>query len=281
MRVPKNTCGHLFNNPLARDTMAMDARSIGEVLTRATRLPGRAVCVFGSDKPPKGAVQIATIDRCVARAVYKISLETRTPSAYFGIDARAGMCPGGQGWCGVTVTPDMIKFYVSTGSPSFRHGEAEYLMPSPDAAERLFAAPGRIARPSKYLCVAGWDQLEVGRNILSFILIGSAQSIRNLGGLIEFVSEDAFTSILMPAGPSCASMVTYAAGLSEKAPKDTAFVGPVDPTGNAWFPPEMMSMSIPFEMARKMAENVDRSFLTKRSHVAFPSKRLGMDEKVE
>ena len=259
----------------------MDARSVGETLTRAVRLPGRAVCVFGSDKPPKGAVQAAKVDRCVARAIYKISMQARTPPAYFGIDARVGMCPGGQGWCGVTVTPDIIKYYVSTGSPEFRHGAAEYLKPSPGAAERLFAAPGKIAHPSKYLNLAGWDQLKVGQKVLSFILIGSAESIRNLGGLIEFTSEDIFTSILMPAGPSCASLVTYAAGLSAKAPRDTAFVGPVDPTGNAWFPPEMMSMSIPFEMAGKMAENVDLSFLTKRSHVAFPTRRLGMYEKVE
>lgn len=259
----------------------MDAKTIGEKLTQAARLPGRAVCVFGSEDPPEGAVQIAKVDRCIARAIYKISSGSRYPSAYFGTDARAGMCPGGQGWCGITVTPSIIKYFVSTGTPRFRQGAAEYLKPNPDAAERLFAAPGKVVRPSKYLNIAGWDQLANGQEVLSFILIGNAESIRNLGGLIEFISENIFTSILMPSGPSCASMVTYAAGLSEKAPEDTAFVGPVDPTGNAWFPPNMMSMAIPFEMARKMAENVDASFLTKRPQVAFPTKRLGMDEKVE
>ena len=97
---------------------------------------------------------------------------------------------------------------------------------------------------------------------------------------MQYTFEDIFNSILMPSGPSCASMVTYAAGFSEKAPRDSAFVGPVDPTGNAWFPPEMMSMAIPFGMARKMAENIEGSFLTKRPQVAFPEKRLGNDEKV-
>ncbi len=60
---------------------------------------------------------------------------------------------------------------------------------------------------------------------------------------------DVFYPIVMPSGPSCASIVTYAAGLSEKVPRNTAFIDPVDPTGNAWFPPEMMSIAIPFEMA--------------------------------
>lgn len=259
----------------------MDAKTIGEKLTRAARLPGRAVCVFGSEDPSEGAVQVAKVDRCVARAIYKISLERHNPPVYFGTAARAGMCPGGQGWCGIAVTPPVIKYFVSTGRADFRHGAAEYLKPNPNAAERLFAAPGKIAHPFKYINIAGWDQLEDGQEVLSFIMIGNAESIRNLGGLIQFISEDIFTSVLMPSGPSCASMVTYAAGLSEKAPRDTAFVGPVDPTGNAWFPPEMMSMSIPSEMARKMAENIEGSFLTRRPRVAFPTKRLEMDEKVE
>jgi hypothetical protein len=172
-----------------------------------------------------------------------------------------------------------IRYFISTGTPDFRNGEAEYLKPDPDSAERFFSAPGRIVPPAKFINVVGWDRVEAGHNVLSYILIGNAESIRNLGGLVQFVSEDIFRSVMMPGGPSCASMLSYAAGMSEHAPKGTAFVGPVDPTGNAWLPPDIMSMAIPFEMARKMAENVDASFLEKRPQIAFPSKRLGTEEK--
>jgi hypothetical protein len=259
----------------------MNAKTIGKKLTRAARLPGRAVCVFGSEDPQQGSMKIANVDRCLARTVYKISSEEHAPPVYFGAEAKAGMCPGGQRWCGVTSAPSMIKYFVSTGRPDVMGGAAEYLKPNPEAAERFFAAPGKITFPSKYLNIAGWDQLDEGQDALSFILIGNAESIRNLGGLIQYTFEDIFASIVMPSGPSCASMITYAAGLSEKAPRETAFLGPVDPTGNAWFPPEMMSMAIPFEMARKMAENIEGSFLAKRAEVAFPAKRLAMDERVE
>ena len=259
----------------------MHAKTIGKKLTQAARLPGRAVCVFGSEDPQEGSVQIAKVDRCLARTVYKISSEEDTPPVYFGAEASAGMCPGGQGWCGVTSPPPMIKYFVSTGRPDFMGGAAEYLKPNPDAAERFFAAPGKITFPSKYLNIAGWDQLEDDQDVLSFILIGNAESIRNLGGLVQYAFEDIFFSTVMPSGPACASMITYAAGLSEKAPRDTAFIGPVDPTGNAWFPPEMMSLAIPFEMAKKMAANIEDSFLAKRPEVAFPVKRLGMDERAE
>ena len=259
----------------------MYAKTIGKKLTQAARLPGRAVCVFGSEDPNQGSLKTANVDRCLARAVYKISLEEHAPPIYFGAEAKAGMCPGGQRWCGVTSATSTIKYFVSTGRPDVMGGAAEYLKPSPDAAERFFAAPGKIAFPSKYLNIAGWDQLDEGQDVLSFILIGKAESIRNLGGLVQYTFEDIFSSIVMPSGPFCASMITYAAGLSEKAPRNTAFIGPVDPTGNAWFPPEMMSMAIPFEMAKRMAENIEDSFLAKRPEVAFPVKRLAMNERAE
>jgi hypothetical protein len=172
-------------------------------------------------------------------------------------------------------------YFVSTGTPDFRNGAAEYLKPDPEAARRFFAAPGKITPPAKYINVAGWDQLKKGQEVLSFLLFGNAESIRNLGGLVQFISEDIFASVMMPGGPSCSSMITYAAGMAEKAPKNTAFVGPVDPTGNSWFPPEMLSLAIPYEMARKMAENVDASFLGKRLQIAFPVRRLAMDERGE
>ena len=259
----------------------MNAKAIGEKLTQVARLPGRTVCVFGTEDLPNGSTPIAKVDQCMARAIYKIAMEKHTPPVYFGAEAKAGICPGGQGWCGLTAPAPMIKYFVSTGSSNFRQGAAEFLKPNPDAAERFAAAPGRITLPSKYVNIAGWDQLEDDQDVLSFILIGNAESIRNIGGLVQYSFDDIFNSIVMPSGPSCASMVTYAAGFSEKAPRNIAFVGPVDPTGNAWFPPEMMSMALPFDMARKMAENIEGSFLIKRPHVAFPIKRLGMDEKAE
>ena len=259
----------------------VDAKNIGERLTRAARLPGRAVCVFGSDVPRAGSVEAAKVDRCLARAVYKVASEQRTPSFHFSADSKAGICPGGQGWCGVSQMSATTRYFISTGRPDFRGGAAEHLKPDPEAADRLFAGPGKITFPSKYLNIAGWDQLEGAEVVLSFILIGKAESIRNLGGLIQYSFDDIFASIVMPSGPACASLITYAAGLSEKAPRNTAFVGPVDPTGNIWFPPDELSLAIPFEMARRIASDIEGSFLSKRPGVAFPVKRLAMNEKAE
>ncbi|MHA2130377.1 MAG: hypothetical protein ACW99L_10425, partial [Promethearchaeota archaeon] len=50
-------------------------------------------------------------------------------------------------------------------------------------------------------------------------------------------------------------------------------IGPTYPTGNYWFPKNYVSMGIPYEIAKRMAEDLDESFITKRSGVAYPEKR--------
>ena len=77
-------------------------------------------------------------------------------------------------------------------------GAAGCLKPNPDSAERFFEAPGEIALPSKYLNFAGWDQLDEAQDVLSFILIGTAESIRNLGGLIQYGHRLFYTDAQRP-----------------------------------------------------------------------------------
>ena len=259
--------------------MALSARSIGEKLTSAGRLAGGAVCVIGGNDPFPGSVHLKEVDRCVARAIYKLATVPGTPPISYGADSKEGTCPGGQMWCGLAGVGPKLKFFLSTGTPDFMHGEAEHLQPTPEAAERFLDAPGKITTPGRYLTLARYDQIDDESEVLSFVLIGNAESIRNLGGLVHFVSDDIFTPVLMPAGSSCATMITYPAGMADRAPRNAAFVGPVDPTGNSWLPPDMMVLAVPLSLARSMAESADESFLAKRPEVAFPPKRLGPNDK--
>lgn len=59
----------------------------------------------------------------------------------------------------------------------------------------------------------------------------------------------------------------------EKSPKNCIIIGPTDPTGNYWFPKNYLSMGIPFEFAIRMARDLDDSFISKRSEIAYPIKR--------
>ena len=65
---------------------------------------------------------------------------------------------------------------------------------------------------------------------------------------------------------------SYPTGLINKD-KNNVILGPTDPTGNYWFPPNYLSLGIPIEIAKRMANDVDDSFIVKRPEIAFPSKR--------
>ncbi len=202
----------------------MAATEIGKRLVEAFQLNCRPVCVFGTDDMAEGKVPLGKVDRCVARAIFALSAKKDTPAFYFGKEAREGVCGGGQGWLGLMQTPPKLKYLISVGSPDFMNGAAEYLKADPDMAESFFKAPGNITPPGKFINFAAYDQLSGDEKVLSLIFFGSAEQTLNLGGLIHFRSEDIFNAILMAGGPTCASLVTYAAGMSEKAPKNSSYV---------------------------------------------------------
>lgn len=68
-------------------------------------------------------------------------------------------------------------------------------------------------------------------------------------------------------------MTTFPAGMAENAPKDSAYIGPTDPTGNPWLPAELMIMGIPIALAQQMAADLDQSFICKRSKIGYPENR--------
>ena len=93
----------------------------------------------------------------------------------------------------------------------------------------------------------------------------------------KFQIIESFKSVITPFGPSCATFVTYPAGMAENAPKNTAFMGPVDPTGNNWFPKDYMALGIPLDIAVNMCHDLDDSFAVKRPEVAFPKERCELE----
>jgi hypothetical protein len=58
--------------------------------------------------------------------------------------------------------------------------------------------------------------------------------------------------------------------MASAAPKNTAFMGPQDPTQNHTLPSDMMALGIPAGMAMRMVANLDSSFVIRRPKVAFP-----------
>lgn len=212
------------------------------------------------------------IDRCIAKAIYTSSL-FRMPPLFIGKGALQGCCAGGMSWLGFTGMAPFIKYFVSTGSKDFRNGEAEHLKSTPDMVVLSRENAGKITPPGQYLVISACEDIEEDPGVRSILCFGNSEQIRNLGGLVHYDSPDIFNAVLAPWGPTCATFVTYPAGMAEKAPKDSSYIGPMDPTGNVWFPEGQMAIGIPVNVARRMSEGLEGSFLTRRRSVAFPENR--------
>lgn len=251
----------------------VDIPGIGRALKDAGHLKLEPLCVYESDVRPIKGKPFGEVDRCIAKAVLMCAQGLES-LLYVGHDARSGLCPGGQSWVGLTEVAEGLKYFISTGSPSFRHGEAEFLKRDPEMVTRSKAFVGRIRPPENYLCLTPCDRYQEDDGVpRAILLFAEAEQLRNLLTLHHFGTTDVFTSTSAPWGPSCTSFLTYPAGLASNCPDQALIIGPVDPTGNSWMPPNLMSLGLKVKDAERMVGDLPSSFLTKRPQVAFPDGR--------
>lgn len=248
---------------------------IGKKLRLAGRLNSRPLCVYGSEIIPTGVAPSTSVSSCVARAILTLAFREKTPPIYVSTEMQKSCCPGGLAHLGFIGFNPGIKYFVSTGSKEYRNGAAEFLRASPELVEENHRLMGKITPPGRYVIIRSCaDLTHEDPGVRSVICFGIAEEIRNMVSLVHFRSLDAFHNALIPQGAACASFVSYAAGMVEKAPSDTVFVGPSDPTGNIWFPQNCLSIAIPIKIARRMADDLEDSFITKRPTVAYPERRV-------
>jgi hypothetical protein len=180
-----------------------------------------------------------------------MAAEKEISAIYVSAESQEGCCPGGLTHIGFRPVPDQIIYFVSTGRKDIMGGAAEYLKSSPDMVERCFKTLGTMTPPGKYLIVQACETLpDMNPEIRSICCFGTAEQIRNMAALVHFDRDDPFSPVIIPWGPSCSTFITYPAGMAENAPRNTAFMGPQDPTQNRNIPPDMMVIGIPADMAR-------------------------------
>ena len=248
---------------------------VGTKLRLAGRLKSQPLCVYGSNMIPEGVVSSTSISSCVARAITTVAFRDNNSAIYVAAEMPEACCPGGLAHFGFTEFNPGIKYFVSTGSKTFRNGQAEFLRATPELFEENRKLMGKITPPSKYVIIRPCaDLTSEDPGVRSVLCFGTAEQIRNMVALVHFSARNPFREVLVPQGASCASFVSYGAGMVEKAPADTVFVGPCDPTGNTWFPHDHLSLAIPVKMARRMADDLEDSFVTKRPTVAYPEHRV-------
>jgi len=251
---------------------------MGQKLVEAGRLKLRPLCVYCTDEIPQGAVASYKIDRCIAKAVYTAAIFHETPQVY--IEAgHEQCCAGGLLWMGFVEPHPKLKYFVTVGTPDFRGGAAEHLKATPELFDEQRERAGKITPPGRYVVIAPCTDDIAPESIRSLILFAGSEQIRNLCGLAQFSNSDPFFRTLIPAVSTCAMMITFPAGMAEHAPKDSAYVGPTDPTGNLWLPADLLIMGITAAIARQMGADMDESFIGRRGKVAYPEKRVEVERK--
>jgi Uncharacterized protein conserved in archaea len=248
---------------------------LGRKLTEAGRLKLRPLCVYGTDEIPEGAVPSHTVDRCIAKAMYISAFFKETPTLYIEAGHQQ-CCTGGMVWLGLTESHPKLKYFVTIGTPDFHGGAAEHLKATPELFDEQRKRAGKITPYGKYTVIAPCTHDLAHETVRSFIVFAGSEQIRNLCGLAQFNSSDPFFRTVIPGGPICAMMIAFPSGMAENAPKESAYVGPVDPTGNPWLPPELMIMGIPSRLAQQMGANLEESFICKRSKIAYPENRVNI-----
>src|SRR4030042_2891412 len=218
-------------------------QDIGVELKCACHLAPRPLFIIALEEIPTGSVEITSIDRCVAKAMFKMASTPTIPPAYLSADQAGKGWPGGMQWTGFCEANPMIKYFVSTGHKDFRNGMAEFLRATPEIADEAASKAGKFMVQGNHLgffpCTTPLPN--TGR-VLALTCFGTAEQVRNLATLAQFRSTKIFHKILMAEGPACSTLVSFPSGLAENAPREAAYIGPADPTGNAWFPPDFMAI---------------------------------------
>ncbi|VVB72038.1 putative ArCR [uncultured archaeon] len=257
----------------------LSIQELGKKLVEAGRLKLGPLCVYGTDEIPKGAMPSYTIDRCIAKAVFAAALFEEMPLIYVAA-GQEQCCPGGMVWMGFDEPHPKLKYFVTVGTPDFQGGAAEHLKATAELFEEQRKRAGIVTPPGKYIVIGPCADNIIQDKVRSLILFAGSEQIRNLCGLAQFNSSDPFFKTVIPAGSICSTMITFPAAMAENAPKDSAYVGPTDPTGNPWLPPELMIMGIPIALARQMAADLDESFIGRRARIAYPEKRVSMKPRI-
>ncbi len=236
---------------------------IGRILADLVDLETKIVCVSGSEEIPDCGVRTSSISGCLASAMYQMATGAIPGPLYAGYEQDLPFCRciGGQAWFGYRSFDPRLMSLLASGSEDLKGLTPKRLKKSREIAQKTISSIGKVLPLGRYVVMSCCEGLQDDRGVRCIICFGSSEQIRNLCALAHYASRDVFDPISIPWGPSCATMITYPAGMAENAPSDMLFVGPSDPSASVWLPKGCLVVGIPVKMARMMAECAKQSFL--------------------
>jgi len=236
---------------------------IGRILADSIDLETQIVCVSGSEEIPESGVLTSSISGCIASAMYLMATGAIPGPLYAGYeqDQPFCRCMGGPAWFGYRPFDPRLMSLLASGSEDLKGLTQKRLKNSREIAQKTISSIGKVVPLGRYVVMSCCEGLKDDRDVRCIVCFGRGEQIRNLCALAHYASSDVFDAVSIPWGPSCATMITYPAGMAENAPSDMLFVGPSDPSADEWLPKGCLVIGIPVKIARMMAGCAEQSFL--------------------
>jgi len=234
-------------------------------MAQALKLVNSPVAVVWTDRKPEDALQFAEGKwGCV---VSMITAAAKGRNVVF--DEKSYGCGGGAaGLCFKKYELGYIENFLSTGTPD---KEGEFYKKTPELACQFIQSLPDITVPTKYVVLKPLENMTDEEEPKSVIFLVNPDQ---LSGLVFLANYDcpAGDKVTVFFGAGCHSTIlqVVAQGQSED-PK--ALIGLFDPSARPHVEKNLLSFSMPYKLFLQMEDNVEGSFLTKKTWLDL-SKRI-------
>ncbi len=173
-------------------------------------------------------------------------------------DVDAVGCPGGKRYLGFrpNLMPD-FEYFLSCGIPGKMEGER--YKKSPEMVKEAMQEWPAFEAPAKYIVFKRWDNLNEADDPEIVVFFAPPDVLSGLFTLASF-DEVAGTMNVTPFGSGCSSIVQYPY-LESKKERPGTVIGMFDVSARPYVPDAALTFAAPMSKFRRMADNMEESFL--------------------